>query len=114
MLDIVNLSFIYKKLKKIPEYLIIEIVILIILINCIFSHIYYSIYLNDKSSFKNIHNIESNKELEQFDFFYFSNTTYFSLGYDIIPQSKKAKIACIVQLMLGFILTSIMIARIIS
>jgi len=114
MLDIVNLSFIYKKLKKIPEYLIIEIVIIIVLINCIFYHIYYSIYLNDKSSFKNIHNMESKKDIEQFDFLYFANTTFFSLGYDIIPQTKKAKIACMIQLLFSFILTSIMIARIIS
>jgi hypothetical protein len=111
MEDTLNISHIYKKLRKIPEYLIIEIILLIILINCIFSHIYFSIYRNDNNSFKNVH---TSTKLEKFDFFYFANTTFFSLGYDIIPISKKARIMCMIQLLIGFILTSIMIARIIN
>ena len=111
IIDILDKSHILDKIKKIPLSLFIEIIIFILLINIIFSYIYYKIYKNDKNSFKNIYN---NKEISLFDFYFFSNTTYFSLGYDLIPQSKMAKMVTIIQLKLSFIIMTVCIAKIIN
>lgn len=112
ILSIIDSSHIIDKISKIPKSLIIEIIVIMKIINLIFSFTYYQIYLNDSKSFKNIHNIES--KISYSDFLYFSNTTFYSLGYDLIPQTNIAKIVCIIQLKLSFLITTIFIAKIIN
>lgn len=107
-------SHLLDKIRRIPTSLITEIIILLLTINYLFAIVYYQIYKNDKTSFKNIHNLESKKDLELFDFLYFSSTSFFSLGYDLIPQSKLARIICMLQLKIAFIITTIYIAKIIN
>ena len=114
IIDIIDSTHILNKIITIPKLLIIEIMIILFSINLIFAGIYYKIYLNDKSSFKNTYNLKSNKPIEYFDFVYFSCTTFYSLGYDIVPQSKLAKIICIIELKLAFIIITIIIAKIVS
>ncbi len=114
IIDIIDSSHILEKISRIPKSLIIEIISIMIGINLIFGYIYYQIYLNDKTSFKNIHNLESKNVLSYFDFLYFSSTTFYSLGYDLVPQSKSAKILCIIQMKLSFIITTVFIAKIIN
>ncbi len=54
--------------------MIIEIIIILFLLNLLFALTYYKTYLDNKNSFKNIHDT---KPLTLFDFFYFSCTTFF-------------------------------------
>ncbi len=114
LIDIIDSSHILEKISRIPKSLIIEIICIMIFINLIFSYIYYKIYLNDKTSFKNIHNLDAKESISYFDFFYFSSTTFYSLGYDLIPQTKQAKILCIIQMKLSFLITTVFIAKIIN
>lgn len=94
------------KLTKIPITLIVEIIIIIFIINIIFSYIYHQIYMNDNTSF--IYGQPINKkDIPYFDFFYYANTTFFALGYDIIPQNKIAKIMSMIQLNLSFLITTL-------
>jgi len=65
-------------------------------------------------SFKNIHNLESKKPIPFSDFLYFSHTSFYSLGYDIVPQSNIAKLVCVIHLKLSFIIMAIYIARILK
>ena len=109
--DTFNASHIIDKLKEIPNDMIIEIVIILFLLNLFFGFTYYKIYLYNKTSFKNVHNT---KPLTFFDFYYFSCTTFFSLGYDIIPQSILSRTVCMIQLVVSFIITTIYIAKIIN
>jgi hypothetical protein len=107
----IDTSHIIDKLRTIPKDMIIEIIIILFLLNLLFAFAYYKTYLNNKSSFKNTHNT---KPLTLFDFFYFSCTTFFSLGYDIIPQSILSRTICIIQLVASFLITTIYIAKIIN
>lgn len=114
LLDIIDSSHILDKIKKIPPSLIIEIIVIIIGINLLFSIIYYNLYNNNKASFKNIHLLDSKKNINYFDFFYYSNTLFFSLGYDIIPQTNYSKIFTIIHMKLSFIITTIFISKIVA
>ncbi len=114
LIDVIDSSHILEKISRIPKSLIIEIICIMVFINLIFSYIYYKIYLNDKTSFKNIHNLDSKEPISYFDFFYFSSTTFYSLGYDLIPLSNQAKILCIIQMNLSFLITTVFIAKIIN
>lgn len=106
-----NSSHILDKISKIPSGLITEIIFIIIGINFIFSFGYYKLYLHNPKAFKNVHYEDKSKPIEYFDFIYYSNTLFFSLGYDIIPQTKYAKIFTMIHMMLGFIITTIFIER---
>lgn len=107
-------SNILAKIKGIPIVLVIEIVIIILFINLFFAILYHWVYINDNTSFMNIYNNETNNKFNYIDFFYFSNTTFFSLGYEIVPQSNLSRLISIIQLKLGFIITTVFIARIIN
>ncbi len=112
ILETIDSSHILDKISKIPAGLVTEIIVIIFIINLIFSLGYYKLYLNDSTSFKNIH--QDQKPIEYFDFFYYSHTLFFSLGYDIVPQSKCAKLFTILHLKLGFIMCTMFIAKIIN
>ena len=72
---------------------------IIIIINIIFSVIFYSIYLNDNETFKHLNKKENtNDGIEYFDFFYYTMTSFFRLGYDIIPTSKLTKILVVIHI----------------
>ncbi len=114
LIEIIDSSHILVKISKIPRSLIIEIIIILVSINLLFATIYYNFYLYESKSFKNIHNMESTKPLTFYDFFYFSCTTFYSLGYDVVPQTNSVKTICIFQLMLSFLITTIFIAQIIN
>lgn len=114
ILDYLDQSHLIDHVKKIPTTLITEIIIIIFGINLSFSLAYYQIYKFDKNSFKNIHNLDTNKIISFYDFVYYSNTLFFSLGYDIVPQSNLVKTISIIHLNLGFIITTIYISKIIS
>jgi len=114
LIETLDSSHILDKISKIPPGLITEIIIIIIVINLIFSFGYFKLYLNDPESFKNIHHQEKQTLIEYFDFLYYSNTLFFSLGYDIVPQSKCAKFFTMLHMKLGFIITTIFIAKIVS
>jgi uncharacterized membrane protein len=113
LIDYLDRSHLLDHINKIPNSLILEIVIIIFMINLIFATVYYQIYLNDKHSFKNIHNMDSNEPIGFYDFVYYSNTLFFSLGYDIVPQTKLVKFLSVVHLKIGFIITAIYISKII-
>jgi hypothetical protein len=114
ILEYLDQSHLLEHIKKIPLSLITEIIIIIFAINIIFAIIYYYIYLSNKNSFKNIHNIDSKDPIEFFDFIYYSHTLFFSLGYDLVPQTKLVKLFSMIQLKVGFIITAIYISKIIS
>lgn len=113
LIKYIDNSHILDKLKTIKKSLIIEIIIITIVINLIFSYIYLKIYENDEESFMEIKEV-TKKKLGLFDFFYFSNTTFFSLGYDIIPKSIKSRFICIIHMIFGFLISTVFIAKIIS
>lgn len=103
--------------EKIPLSLITEIIIIIFgifAINLVFAIIYYQLYLSNNNSFKNIHNLESKEPIDFYDFIYYSHTLFFSLGYDLIPQTKLVKLFSIIHLKFGFVITAIYISKIIS
>mgnify|MGYP001213485088 CR=1 FL=1 len=112
LIETLDSSHILDKISKIPPGLITEIIVIIIVINLVWSFGYWKLYLNDVSAFKNVHNQE--KPIEYFDFLYYSNTLFFSLGYDIVPQSKCAKFFTVLHMKLGFIISTIFIAKIVS
>jgi hypothetical protein len=112
IIDNLDKSNILGKIKEIPIVLVIEIVIIILFINLFFAILYHWVYINDNKSFMNIYN--NNNKFNYLDFFYFSNTTFFSLGYEIVPQSNLSRLISIIQLKLGFIITTVFIARIIN
>lgn len=128
LLETLDSSHILDKISKIPPGLITEIIIIILVINFVASVGYYRLYLNNSESFKNIHHQEkpneksiakpiakpNEKPIEYFDFVYYANTLFFSLGYDIVPQTKCAKLFTIIHMKLGFIITTIFIAKIVS
>lgn len=114
LIETLDSSHILDKISKIPSGLISEIIVIIFVINLTFSFGYWKLYLNDTKSFKNIHNQEKPTPIEYFDFLYYSNTLFFSLGYDIVPQTKCAKIFTMLHMKLGFIITTIFIAKIVS
>ncbi len=114
LLDYIDEFHIVDKIKEIPNLLIFEIILIIFIFNTLFSLAYCQIYRYDKDSFKNIHNLESKEPIPFFDFLYFSHTTFYSLGYDIVPQSKLAKTLCMIHLKLGFIIMTIYIARLLK
>jgi hypothetical protein len=114
ILESLDSSHILDKISKIPPGLISEIIIIIIGINLLFSIIYYQLYLSNTKSFKNIHYEEKTQPIEYADFLYYSNTLFFSLGYDIVPQSKLSKFFSIIHMKIGFIITTIFIAKIVN
>jgi len=114
MLESFDQYHIIDKINRIPKLLIIEIILIIFIVNLVFSMIYCNIYKKDPTSFKNIHNLESNESISFSDFLYFSHTTFYSLGYDIIPQSKIAKLICVIHLKISFIIMAIYIGRILK
>ncbi len=116
LLETIDSSHILDKISKIPAGLITEIIVIIFVINLVFSYFYYQLYLNDTESFKNIHHQEkpNAKPIEYFDFVYYANTLFFSLGYDIVPQTKCTKFFTMLHMKLGFIITTIFIAKIVS
>ena len=115
MLEYLDKSHILDKIYNIPASLIIEIIFITIIINLIFSLIYHQIYKYDKESFMELQEkLNGGKQLNFFDFFYFSNTTFFSLGYDIIPKTTISRSICIFHLILGFLISTVFIAKIIS
>lgn len=114
LIQTLDSSHILDKISKIPKGLIPEIIIIIIVINQIFSFLYYILYINDTRSFKNIHYDEKNKKIEYFDFLYYSNTLFFSLGYDIVPQTIYSKFLTMFHLNIGLIITTIFIAKIVN
>ena len=114
ILDLFDQFHIVNKINEIPQLLILEIILIILIVNTVFSSIYYKIYQNDPTSFKDVHNPESKKSISFFDFLYFSHTTFYSLGYDLIPQSKLAKLVCMIHLKISFIIMAIYIAKIVK
>jgi hypothetical protein len=112
LIETIDSSHILDKISKIPSGLVTEIVIIIFIINLTFSYIYYFLYNKNSESFKNIH--QEKTPITYFDFFYYANTLFFSLGYDIVPQTQYAKLFTMIHLKLGFIMTTIFIAKIIN
>ncbi len=114
LIEYLDKSHILDKIKDIEKSLIIEIIIITIVINLFFSFIYLKIYEKNKESFTEIKEASNGKNLTLFDFFYFSNTTFFSLGYDIIPKSTVSRSICIFHMIFGFLVSTVFIAKIIS
>jgi hypothetical protein len=114
MLESIDKFHIIDKIKRIPILLIFEIIIIIFFINLIFSFIYYKIYKNDPTSFKDIHNLNSKNPITFYDFLYFSHTTFYSLGYDIVPNTKISKFICVIHLKISFIIMAIYIGKILK
>jgi uncharacterized membrane protein len=114
LIEYLDNSHILEKINNIEKSLIIEIIVITILINLGFSYIYLKIYEKNKESFIEIKEELNGKKLSLFDFFYFSNTTFFSLGYDIIPKSTLSRSICIFHMILGFLVSTVFIAKIIS
>jgi len=114
MLESIDKFHIFDKINRIPALLIFEIILIIFFINFVFSLVYCKIYNNDPTSFKDIYNINSKKPITFYDFLYFSHTTFYSLGYDIIPNTKLSKFICVIHLKIAFIITAIYLAKLIK
>jgi hypothetical protein len=114
IIEYLDNSHLLEHIKKIPVSLITEIIIIIFTINLVFAIIYHKIYQSNNKSFKNIHNMDTIKKIDFYDFIYYSNTLFYSLGYDIVPQTKIVKFISILHLKVGFIITAIYISKIIS
>lgn len=104
-----NLAFndlhLIKEFNNTPGFFIFQIISSIFIVNFIFSIIYYSIYLNNKKSF-----IKTDTDnIIYTDFLYFSNTLFFSLGYNIYPSSSLTKMLAITQLYTSFIIVALLI-----
>ena len=102
------------KIKTISPYNVLEGIIIIVVINFLFSLLYYTIYISDNTSFKyvNTYNNE-NEKIEYFDFTYYTFTSFFRLGYDIIPTNKLTKVLVVFQLNMSFIISAAIIGEII-
>ncbi len=114
MLESIDKFHIIDKINKIPKLLILEIIIIIFIINLVFSMIYCNIYKKNPTSFKDIHNLNSKNPITFYDFLYFSHTTFYSLGYDIVPNTKLSKFICVIHLKISFIIMAIYIGRILK
>jgi hypothetical protein len=99
------------RLDKISPLKLIELLTFMILINLVFSTMYYRIYLNNPRSFVNA--LHEEERISFFDFFYFSNTIFFSLGYDVVPRSATAKTLCITHMTVSFLALTIMLSNLI-
>ena len=99
----------FDKLGAVSIILFSEILGVILIINLIFSLIYYKIYINDNKHFNNIYNPP--KSLTLNDFFFFSNTIFYSVGYNFIPESNLAKGLCIIQMNLAYVISAIIIVK---
>jgi hypothetical protein len=106
MLDII------KKMNGLSVKILLESIGLILIINFIFAMINYMIYLENNTHYMHIY--ESSKKLDFFEFIYYSFTTSFLLGCDIIPNSVTSKLLSITQLVVIFFLYGIIISTIIS
>lgn len=112
--DLIDKFHIIEKINEIPKLLIFEIIFIIFMINFVFSIIYCKIYKNDPNSFKDIHNLLSNKSITFYDFLYFSHTTFYSLGYDLVPNSNLSKTICVIHLKIAFIIMAIYMAKLLK
>lgn len=71
-----------------------------------YSHIYENILANDPSAF-------AVSSPAGFSAFYFSSTTYFTVGYgDITPVSDLARSVCISQMIFGYVITCMILPTI--
>ena len=68
--------------------------------------------MNNNKHFNNIYN--QNKPITLYDLFFLSNTIFYSIGYDFIPQTKLAKGLCIMQMNLAYIFLAIIIVKIVE
>ena len=108
------MNIITNKIKTISPYIILEGIIIIIIINLVFSLIYYNIYQNDNDSFRYVNIYTNEKEkITYFDFTYYTFTSFFRLGYDIIPTNKLTKILVMIQLNISFIMSAAIIGEIV-
>ena len=103
------MSEITQRISNLSFITIIESILIIVVFNFIFSIILWEIYKNDNKSFKFTVN-EDNRNIEYFDFMYYSFTSFYRLGYDIMPQTKLTKILCIIQLNFSYILAAVIIS----
>ena len=91
---------------------ILTIFILFIVTNSIFGNIYYFLYLINPKTFKGLNNFKEKNEKYFFTrkyatFFYFSFTTFFTVGYgDISPHSNLCRIISVIEFIVSFFLTT--------
>jgi uncharacterized membrane protein len=97
------------RLDKISGLKLIELVSLMMVINLAFASMYYQIYKRNPRSFINA--LHEDESISFFDFFYFSNTIFFSLGYDVVPRSGAAKTLCISHMIVSFLALTIMLSN---
>ena len=102
------------QLLNMPSRLIIEVIVCCIIVNIIYSCIYFYLYKNNDSHFKNFFTDDKIKKITFGDFFYFSNNLFFSMSSGVIPQSNLAGIIVFSHITVGFIFTVIFIGRIIN
>ena len=97
------------RVKKFSTLKLIELVTLMLTINLIFATMYYQIYTRNAASFVNA--LHEEERITFFDFFYFSSTIFFSLGYDVVPLSAMAKSLCITHMVVSFLALTIMLSN---
>jgi len=91
---------------------LIELVLILVIISLSFASVYWNIYQKDPKSF--VKAVDASEPITFFDFFYFGTTIFFSLGYDVIPQSPVAKTAAIIQMFVSFIALTIMLSNLLQ
>jgi len=102
------------QILNIPSRLIIEVILCCIVINIIYSSIYFYLYKNNDIHFKNFFTDDKEKKITFGDFFYFSNNLFFSMSSGVIPQSNLSRIIVLSHIAIGFIFSVIFIGRIIN
>ena len=107
-----------KQVSNIPVLLIVEVILCGIMINSLYSFIYFYMYKHDDGHFvhffKETSNIGKKNKITFGDFFYFSNNLFFSMSSGVIPQSILSRIIVLSHIMIGFIFTAIFIGRIVA
>jgi len=99
-------------IQRFPGVKLIELVLIILLINLVFAALYNNIYQSNQKAFRSVFN--ETQPISFFDFFYFANTIFFSLGDVVVPASQSAKILCITQMIVSFVAITIMLSNIIQ
>jgi len=113
--------FIFNKLinylkdrKFIYKYSVLIIIEIYILINIIFSHIYFLLFFSNHLHFKGMEKLHINNYFRTYIFFfYFSNSLYFTIGFgDIYPQGVATRFTAILHMVIAYILSIYYFAKI--
>jgi hypothetical protein len=107
-LFIISIVKMFKILKVKEKKLNISIIIeLFLIVNLLFAHIYFLLYLINRNNYSGIDNIKYYTYTHEYIyFFYFSNSVYFTIGFgDIYPITILPRMMSVLQMICAYIFT---------